>query len=50
MRRFGEHWRVLFSYLTLFGFVYPSERDKIPQWVMMALMERLTEEVNQRKG
>jgi hypothetical protein len=47
LRRFGEHWRVLFSYLCMFGFVYPSERDKIPQWVMMALMERLEEEVHQ---
>jgi len=41
LRRFGEHWRVLFSYLCLFGFVYPSERATIPEWVMTVLMERL---------
>jgi hypothetical protein len=45
LRRFGEHWRVLFSHLCLFGFVYPSERARIPTWVMTALMERLEQEV-----
>ncbi len=33
-RRFGPHWRVLFAHLTLFGFVYPSERRRIPETVM----------------
>ncbi len=46
LRRFAEHWRVLFSYLCLFGFVYPSERTRIPHWVMSALMERLEEELH----
>ncbi len=46
LRRFDTHWRVLFSYLCLFGFVYPSERARIPTWVMTALMERLEEELN----
>ena len=46
LRRFGEHWRVLFSCLCLFGFVYPSERARIPQWVMTALMQRLDEELH----
>jgi hypothetical protein len=45
LRRFAEHWRVLFAHLCLFGFVYPSERARIPQWVMSALMERLEEEL-----
>jgi len=45
LRRFGENWRVLLSHLCLFGFVYPSERARIPQWVMTALMERLEHEV-----
>jgi len=45
LKRFGEHWRVLFSHLCLFGFVYPSERARIPAWVMSALMERLEQEV-----
>jgi hypothetical protein len=46
LRRFDAHWRVLFSYLCLFGFVYPSERARIPTWVMTALMERLAGELN----
>jgi hypothetical protein len=46
LRRFGVHWRVLLSYLCLFGFVYPSERTRIPLWVMTALMERLEEEIH----
>jgi hypothetical protein len=27
---------------VLFGFIYPSERDQIPSWVMQDLMQRLT--------
>ena len=34
LRRFGEHWRVLFGHLILFGFIYPAERGKIPAWVL----------------
>jgi hypothetical protein len=45
LRRFGgERWRVLFSYLVLFGFVYPGRRGQIPEWVMRDLVERLEEE------
>src|SRR5512146_577892 len=43
--RFEEHWRVLLSYLGLFGFVYPSERARIPAWVMKELIERLSHEL-----
>jgi hypothetical protein len=45
LKRFGEHWRVLFSYLCLFGFIYPSERNRIPEWVMTSLMERFKTEL-----
>jgi len=41
LRRFGPHWRLLLSYLTLFGFIYPAERDRIPRW----LLDRLTAEL-----
>jgi hypothetical protein len=44
--RFGPHWRVLFSHLCLFGFVYPSERDRIPSRVMNGLVERLDREMH----
>ncbi|HXS20358.1 MAG TPA: hypothetical protein VN735_03965 [Steroidobacteraceae bacterium] len=43
--RFDAHWRVLLSYLGLFGFVYPSERDRIPEWVMSDLIGRLSREL-----
>jgi hypothetical protein len=41
VRRFGPHWRVLFSHLILFGFVYPAERHRIPAWVMNEFVDRL---------
>jgi hypothetical protein len=44
LRRFGPHWRVLLTHLILFGFIYPSERGKIPGWVMDALIQRLHDE------
>jgi len=42
--RFGRHWRVLFSHFVLFGFIYPSERARIPAWVMTELTRRLQRE------
>ena len=42
--RFGRHWRVLFSHLVLFGFIYPTERARIPAWVMNELTRRLGRE------
>lgn len=41
---FGEHWRVLLSHLILFGFIYPSERDRIPRRILDRLFQRLQEE------
>ncbi len=45
--RFGPHWRVLLAHLTLFGFIYPGERHRIPRWVMEQLLARLAAEVRQ---
>lgn len=45
--RFDPHWRVLLTYLNLFGFVYPSERTRIPGWVMTDLIERLRCELHE---
>lgn len=44
--RFGPHWRVLLSHLVMFGFIYPSERGKVPDWVMQELTRRLLHETN----
>lgn len=38
LRRFGAHHRVLYAHLVLFGYVYPSERTRIPR----AVLEQLT--------
>jgi hypothetical protein len=47
LRRFGPDWRVLMSYLVLFGFVYPSERGLVPAWVTDELAGRLRAEAAQ---
>jgi hypothetical protein len=39
--RFGQHWRVLLAHLVLFGFIFPSERSRVPAEVMQWLMQRL---------
>jgi predicted nucleotidyltransferase len=41
VQRFGPDWRVLLSHLVLFGYIYPSERGKIPAAVMDDLIVRL---------
>jgi hypothetical protein len=47
LRRFGANWRVLLGHLTLFGFIYPGERHRIPQPVMEQLIARLAAETRQ---
>jgi hypothetical protein len=46
LRRFEPHWRVLFSHLILFGFVYPAHRDLVPAGLMDELIERLRSEAH----
>jgi hypothetical protein len=43
--RFGSHWRVLLSHLILFGYIYPSERHRLPQAVIRELLGRLEREL-----
>jgi hypothetical protein len=43
LARFGPHWRVLFSHLILFGFVYPDDQESIPGSVLQTLSARLHE-------
>jgi hypothetical protein len=45
LRRFGSDWRVLLSHLVLFGYIYPSERDRIPTAIMGDLIARLRSEL-----
>ncbi|HEY1015421.1 MAG TPA: hypothetical protein VGE07_22125 [Herpetosiphonaceae bacterium] len=44
--RFGAQWRVLYSYLVLFGFVYPCQRERVPAAVMRELAGRLAAELD----
>ena len=47
LERFGAHWRVLLAHLTLFGYIYPGERHRVPRWVMETLLGRLAAELRQ---
>jgi hypothetical protein len=44
LHRFAGHWRVLLAHIVLFGYVYPGERQRVPDWVTDALMDRLAAE------
>ena len=48
VRRFGDHWRLLFMQIVKFGFVYPSERFRIPREITEELMKRFSAEMNDR--
>jgi hypothetical protein len=38
--RFDRHWELLLSHLVLFGFIYPSERQRVPEFVMQSLLDK----------
>jgi hypothetical protein len=42
--RFGPYWRALLAHLVLFGFIYPSDRSRVPYWVLEELTERVRAE------
>jgi hypothetical protein len=44
LARFGVHWRVLFSHVVLFGFVYPDQRHRVPAWCLDELSRRFCSE------
>jgi hypothetical protein len=41
LRYMEPYWEVLMTHLLNFRFVYPTERDLIPRWLMAELTERL---------
>jgi len=41
LNRMEAHWEILFSALLNYRFVYPSEREKVPAWLMKELVERV---------
>ena len=50
VRRFDNCWRLLLSHLVLFGFIYPSERNRVPASVMSDLLQRTQEELSTAPG
>lgn len=48
VHRFGDHWRLLLMQIVKFGFVYPSERFRIPREVTEELLARFNAELNDR--
>ncbi len=44
LERFGPFWRPLYAHIVLFGFIYPSDRDKVPRRVLETLAARMREE------
>ena len=44
LQRFDKYWRPLYAHLVMFGFIYPSHREKVPAWVMEELSNRVAEE------
>lgn len=40
------YWEVLLAHLLNFRFAYPTERDKVPVWLMTELTERLRAQVD----
>ena len=45
LSRFGRHGRVLLAHLILFGFIFPSARMQVPEWVMRELLQRIEPEL-----
>jgi hypothetical protein len=41
-----QYWEVLLMHVINFRFVYPSERELIPKWVLEELLERLQSQIN----
>lgn len=47
IQRFGPDWRVLWSHLVLFGFIFPSKRHLIPLDVVKEFNSRIVKEQNE---
>ncbi|MFP5245164.1 MAG: hypothetical protein ACLGH0_00625, partial [Thermoanaerobaculia bacterium] len=44
LERFGPFWRALYAHIVLFSFIYPSDRHKVPEWVIEQLSERMRDD------
>lgn len=41
-----QYWEVLLEQIINFRFIYPSEREKIPRWILDELLSRLNHQIN----
>jgi hypothetical protein len=41
-----QYWEVLLMHILNFRFIYPSEREKIPRWLLDELLSRLQHQIN----
>lgn len=48
--RYAEHWRALYAHVILFGYIYPSDRDRVPSWVLDEFSSRLAAETASGNG
>ncbi|HYE22365.1 MAG TPA: nucleotidyltransferase [Verrucomicrobiae bacterium] len=40
-----HYWEVLFIHILRFRFVYPSEREKVPKWLLDELVQRFLDQI-----
>jgi hypothetical protein len=45
LSRMDGHWEILLSHLLAFRFVYPSERNAVPDWLMAELLDRAAQQL-----
>jgi hypothetical protein len=45
LTRFDRYWPLLLTYLTMFNFIYPSERHRIPTRIFEKLLGRLQQQL-----
>jgi hypothetical protein len=46
LARMDAHWEVLFCIVLNFRWVFPSERDRIPRWLVEELSQRLKQQLD----
>lgn len=46
MEKMSPHWELLMTIILLFLFIYPSERNLIPKWVIDKLVVKLEERLS----
>lgn len=44
LMRMDPYWEILFGHILFFRFIYPSERNAVPRWVMEELIQRVNDQ------